>query len=356
MSKTPILLTAILVLLGAAGGTCAAFLHVPMPWLTGSLAVGAFISRVFPQLLGDGYTFPKNFRLCFIAIIGMTIGFQVHPDLLAKIPSLLASLVAITLFVPITQFGNYHLFRRFGGYDRPTAFFAGSPGGLMEALTLGETAGANVQLLTLQQFLRIIVVITLVPLGISLWIGHPVGSAAGLSNQMPTTDITQWINMPVLLVAGGIGLWAALRLRLPAGQLTGPLVAAAILNLLPLPAFAIPVWALVAAQVVIGVSLGVRFHNISTPVVVKGIWLAALSVAMMLTVGGVMSVILLQITTLRFDTLLISFAPGGVTEMGLIAISLAASPAVVAFHHVYRIVVTVLMMGYVARRMDRDGG
>ena len=50
-----------------------------------------------------------------------------------------------------------------------------------------------------------------------------------------------------------------------------------------------------------------------------------------------------------FDTLLISFAPGGVTEMALIALSLQANPALVTAHHIYRIILTVIEMSVIQR-------
>jgi membrane AbrB-like protein len=351
MSLSPVAATAALIAAGAAGGALASVVHVPMPWLIGSLAMGIVFARFGAGALPESYKFPQRFRFVFIAMIGMTIGFQVHPDLLEKIPSLVASLIAITLFVPLAQGANYWIFRSAGGYDRPTAFFAGSPGGLMEAIALGEASGADVRLLTLQQFLRIIVVITAIPLGISLWVGHPVGSAAGLANQLPLSEIPECITVAISVPAGALGLWLGLRLHFPAGQFVGPLVAAAALNLSGLPQLAMPVWAVVAAQVVIGASLGIRFLGLSARMVWRGIWLAVLSVAAMLGIGAAMSLVLVRLTELHFDVLFISFAPGGVTEMGLIAISLAASPAVVALHHLYRIVLTVLAMALIARRL-----
>ena len=44
------------------------------------------------------------------------------------------------------------------------------------------------------------------------------------------------------------------------------------------------------------------------------------------------------------DVLLISFAPGGVTEMSLVALSLQANPAFVTLHHIFRILITVVWL------------
>ena len=56
-----------------------------------------------------------------------------------------------------------------------------------------------------------------------------------------------------------------------------------------------------------------------------------------------------------FDVLLVSFAPGGVTEMALVALSLSANPAVVTAHHIWRIILTVLEIGVVGRYVERRG-
>lgn len=346
-----IISTAILCVAGTIGGWIASILHLPMPWMLGSLTVATLIAMVFPSRLGSDYKFPNDFRQIFIAVIGMTIGFQVHWDLIQQIPHLIASLIGITLFVPIAYFVNFQIFKRIGGYDDATAFFSGAPGGLMEAIAMGEDSGANIGLLTLQQFLRIIIVIAIIPFGISLWVGAPVGSAAGLASQMP---LSEWSVVPTLIslaIMGFVGNRVALRFRLPAGHLLGPLIAAAALNLTELVELAVPVWALVLAQVVIGASLGARFLGMSIKLVLRSLWLGAISVAAMLAIGGLFSLLLIRLTSLQFDALLIAFAPGGVTEMSLIAVSLAVSPAIVTVHHLYRILLTVAMMAWMKRRI-----
>jgi uncharacterized membrane protein AbrB (regulator of aidB expression) len=59
--------------------------------------------------------------------------------------------------------------------------------------------------------------------------------------------------------------------------------------------------------------------------------------------------VLHRVTGLAFLHLLISFAPGGVAEMSIVALSLAASPAVVSLHHILRILMTVIEMPLIAR-------
>ncbi|MEZ5714856.1 MAG: AbrB family transcriptional regulator [Paracoccaceae bacterium] len=334
--------------LGGLGGWLASLTPLPLPWLLGSLTACAIPAIGMPQHLPRGYSFPQNFRVLFIAIIGLVIGSQVSPALLAEPHALILSMGAVVAFVPLAFAVNYVIFTRLGGYDHATAYYSAAPGGLIEAITLGESAGADIRRLVTQQFLRIIAVIGLVPLGLSLYEGHPVGSAAGMGFA-PHADPTNW---PLIAAAHVVGLTLGRLLRLPAWQLTGALLVSAALALLGHPLH-VPRWLMFLAQVVIGTSLGMRFAGLSHGMLLKGTWLSLVSVGAMLLIGGTLALLLGPATGQSFEVLLITFAPGGVNEMALIALSLQANPAFVTLHHVFRIAITVLALSTMKRVLAR---
>jgi len=344
--------TAALIFFGSCVGFLAArYTVMPLPYMMAPLLCTAALTLKFPALLPTSYKFPMRFRILFIAIIGVMIGARVTPDLVRSLPHYTPSVIAIILFVLSAQFGNQYIFRRFGNYDRTTAFYAGAPGGLMEAIALGEAAGCDVQKLMLQQFLRIILTITLVPIAISLWLGTPVGSASGvgLSMQDHLPTVTDGVSAAAI---AAIGLALGLGLKIPAGQLMGPMLFAATVTVAGWAVIDLPNSVINFAQVVIGTSLGVRFKGMSKSAIARGIWLSLMSVTFMLALGACATVILGQVTDMQTLVLLISFAPGGVTEMSLIALSLAANPALVTLHHLVRILLTVVTMGFLGPKVD----
>lgn len=334
---------------GGLGGLLAARIGAPMPWMLGALFANAGLVLIWspPALLRD-YSFPLGFRTCFVALIGVMIGTQVTPDLMALAPDLTLTLTALVAFVALAQFGNMLIFRRIGGYDRATAFYAAAPGGLMESILFGERAGADLRILTVQQFLRIIVVITLLPLGLSLWLGQTVGSAAGLQAMGGGAPVGPG-NLALITGIAIVGLTAGQPLRLPAAHLTGPLLLTAGLNASGVVDLHLPVWLIAVAQLVIGASLGLRFKGVSLRLLRRSLGLSLLSVLFMLLLGGLFAMALHRATGIEFLHLLISFAPGGVAEMSVIALSLAANPALVSLHHVVRILLTVVQMPLAAR-------
>ncbi len=341
--------TLFLLILGALGGGLAAMLGAPMPFMLGALAISGAMAGLFGQHFPKKYSFPSPLRLLFIGVIGIMIGAQVDASLLAQARGIVLSFVAVSLFVVLAQLINTAIFQRIGGYDRTTAWFSASPGGLLEAITMGENAGGNVQVITLLHFMRIILVVTVLPILMSIWHGAPVGSASGMSLGQAQAgqggpQVVLWIVALTLA-----GLLVGQKLRLPAWQLTGPLIAAALVSLFGWVDIYVPAWLLASAQIVLGVSLGVRFYGVGRAMLMKAVNMSILSVSFMLALGVALALVVAPVTGLALDVLIVSYAPGGVSEMGLIAVSLAANPALVAIHHLYRITLTVLLLS-MARR------
>jgi hypothetical protein len=341
-----VLTTLALLALSGLWGLGAQAAGMPLPWMLGPLIGSALVATLLPHRLPAGYRFPNWLRIGFIATIGLMIGAQVTPALFADAGHYALSLGAVTLFVGLAHGAGFAIYHRLGGYDRVTAYYASAPGGLYESIEMGEAAGADLTRLMMQQFLRIIVVVTALPLGLSLWLGGPVGSAAGMT--LARGDVP-WSDLPVIALAmlGGVALGRVL--RLPAGQLTGPLALAAGLSLTGWLTLDLPQWLVNLAQVVLGTALGLRFTGLSRALLVRGAGLALAAVGTMLAICVGLAAGLHALTGEAVDVLVISFAPGGVTEMALIALSLQANPAFVTLHHIYRIVLTVLMLGVLAR-------
>ncbi len=337
-----------------ATATLAAFIAVriglPLPYLLGPLLASAVLATSLPWVLPDGYSFPGWLRMIFIAMIGLMIGAQVTPRLFADITRLAASLAALIVFVLTALLWNYSIFRRLGGYDRATAFYSSTPGGLYESIAMGEEAGADMPRLILQQFLRVILVVTLLPIGLSLWLGTPVGSAGGMTLSRGAVPLSA---LPLILLAGISGILMGRVLRLPAGQLTGPLAVAAVLSLSGWITLDIPQWLVNTAQIILGLALGLRFTGLGRALILRGLGLALLSVGGMMIIAAIIAMLLMPVSGEDFDVLLISFAPGGVTEMSLVALSLQANPAFVTLHHIIRILLTVIFMLLSARRIRR---
>ncbi|MFM2355790.1 MAG: hypothetical protein RLZZ528_1526, partial [Pseudomonadota bacterium] len=125
------------------------------------------------------------------------------------------------------------------------------------------------------------------------------------------------------------------------GHVTGPILLSGAAHVAGLVQGAPPVWLVWAAQVVIGTSLGVRFSGLPRGAFRRGLALAALNVAITCTVAFGIALSLHGAVGEPASALFLAFAPGGLVEMGLVALSLNMSPLYVTAHHVLRIVMAV---------------
>jgi uncharacterized protein len=340
------------VLIGAVGGWLAKLVGAPMPYLLGAFILSAIFSLSPVTFFKLKPLLPMPVRNVFVAVIGVMIGGSFKPGMFAGFEQLYIPLLGVIAFMLAALGWNYVLFRRIGGYDRITAFYSAMPGGLIESIALGEKAGGDAQTLALQQFSRIALVITFVPFLFLIFTGENVGSAAGISVSSGSTSI-QIKDLVILVGCGLIGLYGGRAIRLPAAILVGPLILSGASHYFGLTSVGPPVWAITLAQIIVGTGLGTRFSGFDIHRIGRAFGLAVVSVVGMLVLDVGLVLILQNFMVEPFEVLFISFAPGGVTETSLIALSLNANPVFVTSLHVFRIMVTVIICGLSTRFLDR---
>ncbi|KIN74568.1 putative ammonia monooxygenase [Sulfitobacter guttiformis KCTC 32187] len=322
-------------------------LGVPIPFLIGSLFTSAAVSLTYYARTQNRLWFPLLLRKAFIAVIGIKIGSTFTSDVLAEAPSLLITLTAMVVFIALAQAINYAVFRHIGRYDKVTALYSAMPGGLIEAVSLGEKAGGDVEMLSVQHFVRVILVIIAVPALFLIFTGQSVGSADGQIMQTVRSDWKDWAIIAILVP---IGIFLGQQLRLPAAHLVGPLLLTAALQGTGAIDLHGPAELLNIAQLIVGAGLGTMFARSTMRRLAAAMGLGMISVAITLGLSAVFAAVLARWVAMPFGVLLISFAPGGVTEMSLVALSLGVSPVLVTAHHLFRIVFTVTVAGALSRQ------
>lgn len=327
--------------LGALGAGAALLIGLPLPMLLGPLLLVAAASMARVRLFGHLPAVPQKLRFVLVPVIGVAIGASVPPDILSQVGRWWITVVALAVFVPLAHWIGYHLFRRLGGIDPPTAYFASMPGGFIEALEMGEKHGARMDMLVALQFLRLSLCIVMIPLAFALVSGQAVGSGAvprpGEGTLLTLADAA-W-----LIGAGAGGWFLASRLGLPAAVLSGPLLASALVHAAGLTAATSPEWAIALTQWVMGSSLGARFAGFSRKALWLAIRLAGLSVALMLTIASGIALALAGPVGEPVTAVILAFAPGGISEMSLVALSLQLSMVYVTLHHLIRILLAVVV-------------
>ena len=337
---------------GTAGGALAYFLGVPLAWMIGAMLANAILALANVRIAGHGVMLPMGLRMVMVPVLGVMLGASFRPDIFHQMADWWITMLGLIAFVGIAATLVYQMYRRLFGLERPTAYFAAIPGGLVESAILGEMAGGDLRMISLIHFCRIIVAVLVIPFALQAFYG-PVGSAA-----LPVDAFDTALGpFDILLLAGAgvIGLVLGRALHLPGAPVSGPMLLSALVHITGLTAAQPPSWLIVTAQVVMGSALGARFLGYPLPQVWRGVRAAVAAVAVMLSVTLALSLVLAPFITESLTATVLAYAPGGLAEMSLIALSLQISVAFVAAHHVVRIFLAVFLPPLVYRLViDRN--
>ena len=332
--------------LGAAGGALFWRLDLPLPWM-----LGAMCATTAAAVANVPLRMSVRLRTVMVAVLGVMLGSAFTPDLLDRAGEWVISLSALLPYLLIATLLSHLYFRRVGRYDPPTAYYAGVPGGLAQMIVMGTEQGGDTRAISLAHATRILLVVSTIPFWFRLTgeAGPPTASLAGRPHLLDVgLD-----DLALLAAAAVAGSWIALRLRLPAATLIGPMVVSAAIHLGGLTASTPPLEAVALAQVVLGTAIGCRFAGTRAITLLHAMVLAVGALVLLLTVAVAFALLVGWLTGLDFDALLLAYAPGGLAEMSLIALAQDIDPAFVSAHHTLRIALVVLLAPLLFRVIAR---
>jgi membrane AbrB-like protein len=321
--------------LGGAGGALFSWLTLPLPWMLGAMA-----ATLIAALAGQKVATPSRLKTTMVAVLGLMLGGTFNPAVVDQVARWAASIAILLVYAAATTGLVMTYLRRGPGYDPVTSYFAAAPGGLSEMTLLGGAMGGDDRIISISHSIRIVVVVATIPFWYRFTQGYTSTSAGPTMGSILGLDPLDALVLASSAIAGSI---AANMARLPSPTFIGPLVVSAGLHVTGITESKPPSELIVLAQVVMGAAVGCRFVGVSLRSMGPVIIFAAGSAVIMLALAVGFSSLLSGWLGLPFDSLLLAFVPGGLTEMSLIAISLHSDVAFVATHHTARIMIVIFL-------------
>ena len=329
-------------LIGTVGGAIFAWMNLPLAWM-----LGAMVATTATSLGGAKLYVPGPMRSVMVAIIGVLLGASFTPEIIDKAREWPLTIACLLLHLGLLVSVLFVYFHRVVGLDPPTAYFSATPGGLSEMVITGAAMGADDRTIALVHTARVLLVVLAIP----LWFRDMTGVTTAPSAMGPSIGAIEAIDVAVLAACAIAGVVAGRLIRLPAYRLSGPMFASAFVHVTGINEAA-PPWELVAAaQVVVGSAIGARFTGVSISRVLGLTTAAVVSTVLMLAATIAFALVLAPITGIDWRPIVLAYAPGGLAEMSLVALSLGIETAFVATHHVVRIGLIVVVAPLVYRRV-----
>lgn len=328
--------------LGLVGGALFAALHLPLPWLLGALVFNMIGSFSGLRLGLSGYV-----RTPVLAVLGVTIGSALAPDVVDRAQEWWLTLTAMTLFVVTASPFAIFYCRKIIGFDVVSATYAGIPGGLTEMIVTGSASGGDPRRIALAHASRLALILLVLP--------PAMGVVAGVDIAVARPSFSPWVAMPlldagVLLGCAVLGGFLARLVRLPNPFLLGPLILSVVVHLASLTAAKPPSWLLDLIQLVVGAYVGAQFANTRVNDLLRTWILSSILTLLLLGWAGLFAGVSSQVTGFEFAAVLLAFVPGGIAEMSLIAILLHIDPIFVAAHHIFRVLLILSFSPMLAMR------
>lgn len=339
----------------AAAELCV-WLHTPIPWMLGPLLVTALASMAGApthsvNLLRNGGQW----------VIGTTLGLYFTPQVSALVLSQWWAIVLAVVWALVLGglFGVWLRYRHAADLAHlsprallATTYFSGSIGGASEMTLMAERQGARTDLVAAAHSMRLVLVVMAVPFGMQ-WAQLQWGLTVDPS-LLPGNRVAQWPGLLWLGLLTGAAALFMQKLGRTNPWFMGALLASMGVTLLGWEWSAVPHALSNAAQLVIGVSLGIRFRREFVHTAPR--WLASVAwgSVLMLAVSGVFGFFLAWGTGLHPATLILGTAPGGIAEMAITAKVLQLGVPVVTAFQVCRLVAVLLIVGPLFRWVSRQ--
>jgi uncharacterized protein len=305
---------------------------VPAPWLIGPLvvAIAASVSGAVELRV------PRMVFVAAQAAIGTLIAQTFTPPVVGSI----ARSWAVMLLVVVTTIAAAALagwlLARFSSIPAPTAAWGSTPGGAAAMTAMSADYGADQRIVAFMQYLRVTLVVlsasavsrVLLPAGM-----HPHALAASAPDPLALLET---------LVVAVAGTWGAIRLRIPAASLLGPMVLGAVLHGTGIVRITVPPVVLDAAYVAIGLAIGLLYTRATVRYVLRV--LPPLVLSTVVLIGLCCASAALLVATVHVDALTAYLAttPGGLDSVTVIALGSGANVPLVLAVQALRVFVVIL--------------
>lgn len=331
-----------LVVVASVGLTVA---HVPSALLFGGL-VGAL---VFALVATRPLEAPRWFSLAGQGVVGAIVGSSVDWGTFADLGWSWPVVVAVSATTVAVSVLAGQLLRLHRDVTPVTAAFASIAGGASGMTALSRDLGADDRVVTVLQYLRVLVVLLTLPAMVGL-VFHQNGGGTGSDGFV----VGRWTDVVFCTLAVGSGLFLGRVAHLPSPAILGPVVTAAVLHAVPLFADAVvPTWVAGAGYLAIGVQVGLRFTLESLRAIARMLPTAAVSIVLTIVACAGLGLGLAAATGVsRLDAYLAT-TPGGLYAVLATSTATGGNVTFVTAVQLLRLLLVLLLAPTLARFLRR---
>ena len=317
--------------------------RVPLAWMLGPMLVVSVAA-----LMGMKVVMPKLALSGILIILGLHIGNYIDQNLINQMVNWIWTTVIMFFYILISIFIVSKYLQKFSNYKKNTSIFSAAPGALGPLMILAEHEKSDLSQVATAHLIRLIIIITVFPFIIINF----VTTEAVEIEKFHYLDQNHF-ELLILLFCSIILILLFDKIKIPAALLSGTLVASGILQVSDVASYRLPEISIDFCLLILGASVGCRFAEKTFKEVARNTLHSFIATFLLVLLGLIAAYVATYFVDNHFLTLILSFCPGGIYEVAVIAIAFELDPDFVTFHHIIRLLIILFVIPVILKLINR---
>ena len=303
------------------------YFNIPLAWFLGPMIVTSIAA-----LSGLKIIMPKIVLSFILIILGLHIGNYIDQNLFNQVFDWIWTSLIMLIYIIICILVVAKYLQKFANYGEKASIFSAAPGALGPLMILAENEKTDLSQVATSHLIRLIIIITVIPFIVVNNTGNDV-----LLNDDFNYLAQNHLNLVLLIAASLFFIFIFDKIRIPAALLSGTLFASGLLQITDIASYKLPDQSINFCLLILGASVGCRFAEKTVKEIANNSLHSVVATTILVLLGLVAAYIATFFVDTNILTLILSFSPGGIYEVAVIAIAFDLDPDFVAFHHIIRL-------------------
>jgi len=310
------------------------YFNIPLAWFLGPMLITSIVT-----LGGIKTKMPRLVLSTVLIFLGLYIGNYIDQELFSQMHQWIWTSLIMLAYIIISVLIVSKYLQKFSGYGKKTSVFSAAPGALGPLLILAEDEKSDLSQVATSHLIRLIIIITIFPFIVNSF--YETDNV----NNVEIIIQNQNLNHLLILVVLSIVLIIILdKFKIPAALLAGTLVASGFLQITDIASYKLPPNVIDYCLLILGSSVGCRFADKTFKEIAKNSAHSFVATFLLVILGIIAALIAGFFIDKNFFTLLLSYCPGGIYEVAVIAIFFDLDPEFVSFHHIIRLLMILFVV------------
>jgi membrane AbrB-like protein len=287
---------------------------------------------------------PRLVLSSILILLGLYIGNYIDENLFAQMHQWAWTSMIMLIYIIVSVLIVSKYLQIFSKYEKKTSLFSAAPGALGPLMILAEDEKSDLSQVATSHLIRLIIIITVFP-----FIVNSFYDTEGIKVAEKVLKDQNFSHLITLIVSSVILIYFFDKFKIPAALLSGTLFASGSLQIAEVATYQFSPNIVDYCLLVLGASVGCRFADKSFKEIGRNALHSFVATFILVLLGLVAAFVAGLIIDKNFFTLLLSYCPGGIYEVAVIAIFFDLDPEFVAFHHIIRLLMILFIVPLMLR-------